>query len=270
MATTTQFDDETAVSRLDAETFVTEIAPAWWVAFGPNGGYLAAIILRTMHQTLADEAWQPCSLTIHYTAAPALGACQVITRFERKGRALATLSARLIQGDKLCALALAAFSLPRESAITFAERVMPDVPPPDELPPMARVDTLPEFTTRFDYRWAIGDPPFSGSARARTGGWMRLAEPRLIDSLLVAASLDCWVPAVFPRLTQLEPVPTVDLTIHFRARLPLPGSSAQDFALGVFTSQFATGGFLEEDGELWSANGVLLAHSRQLAIMRAS
>jgi acyl-CoA thioesterase len=269
MATTAQFDNETTVTRLNAETFTAEIAPSWWVAFGPNGGYLAAIILRTMHHAIADEAWQPSSLTIHYTAAPAVGACQISTHIERKGRTLATLSACLTQDDRLCALALAAFSLPRESAITFSERTMPDVPPPDQLAPMARIETLPAFTTRFDYRWAIGDPPFSGSARARVGGWIRLAEPRLIDSLFVAASLDCWVPAVFPRLTQLEAVPTVDLTIHFRARLPLPESGAQDFALGVFTSQFATGGFLEEDGELWSANGVLLAHSRQLAILRS-
>ena len=266
---TTQFDEQTAVTRLDAETFTAEIEPSWWVAFGPNGGYLAAIILRTMNQALADEAWQPSSLTIHYTAAPAVGACQVTTRIERKGRSLATLSARLTQGDRLCALALAAFSLPRASAITFSERTMPVVPPPDQLAPMAGIETLPAFTGRFDYRWAIGDPPFSGSEQARVGGWIRLAEPRPIDSLLVAAFLDGWVPAVFPRLSRQEAVPTVDLTIHFRARLPLPNSGAQDFALGVFTSHFATGGFFEEDGELWSPSGVLLAHSRQLAILRA-
>jgi acyl-CoA thioesterase len=265
----TQFDDDTAVTRLDAETFSAKIQPSWWVAFGPNGGYLAAIILRSMYQMLSDEAWQPISLTLQYTEAAAVGACQVITHVERKGRSLATLSARLVQGDRLCVLALAAFSLPRVGAITFAERVMPAVPSPDQIPPMAAAETFPAFTGRFDYRWAIGDPPFSGSARAEVGGWIRLAEPRPIDSLLVAAFLDCWVPAVFPRLTHQEAVPTVDLTIHFRARLPLPDCGEHDFALGVFTSHFATGGFFEEDGELWSANGILLAHSRQLAILRA-
>jgi acyl-CoA thioesterase len=269
MATTTQFDEETAVMQLDRETFSAEIKPSWWVAFGPNGGYLAAIILRTMHQALAEEAWQPASLTVHYSAAPAVGPCQITTHIERKGRSLATLSSRLTQGDRICVLALAAFSLPRDSAVTFAERVMPTVPPPDQIAPMVRVETLPSFTGRFDYRWAIGDPPFSGSERAQAGGWIRLAEPRPMDSLLVVAFLDGWVPAVFPRLTHLEVVPTVDLTIHFRARLPLPDAAKQDFALGVFTSHFATGGFLEEDGELWSANGVLLAQSRQLAILRA-
>src|SRR5215472_12737962 len=114
MAMTTQFDDETAVKRLNAETFSAEIQPSWWVAFGPNGGYLAAIILRTMHQALADEKWQPASLTIHYLAAPTVGACQITTHVERQGRSLAALSSRLTQGDRLCVLALAAFSLPRE------------------------------------------------------------------------------------------------------------------------------------------------------------
>src|SRR5215472_10574278 len=186
----TQFDVETAVTRQDAETFTAEIAPSWWVAFGPNGGYLAAIVLRALQQALADESWQPTSLTLHYPAAPAVGTCQVITRIERKGRSLATLSARLTQGDRLCALALAAFCLPRESTVTFAERVMPNVPPPDHVAPMVRVGLLPSFTGRYDYRWAIGDPPFSGSDRAEAGGWIRLAEPRPIDSLLVAAFLD--------------------------------------------------------------------------------
>jgi acyl-CoA thioesterase len=266
---TTRFDVETAVTPEDTETFTAEIDPSWWVAFGPNGGYLAAIVLRAMQQALANEAWQPTSLTLHYPAAPAVGRCQIITRVERKGRSLTTLSARLVQGDRLCVLALAAFALPRPSAITFAERTMPAVPPPEELPPMETSAAPPAFTGRFDYRWALGDPPFSGSQQARAGGWMRLAEPRLIDTLLVAAFLDGWVPAVFPRLTRPEAVPTVDFTIHFRTRLPLPDAHTQDFALGVFTSHFASGGFFEEDGELWSPTGVLLAHSRQLAILRA-
>jgi acyl-CoA thioesterase len=266
---TTRFDAETAVTRGDSGTFTANIEPSWWVAFGPNGGYLAAIVLRAMREALRDDAWQPTSLTLHYPAAPAAGDCRISTHVERKGRSLATLSARLTQGDRVCVLALGAFSLPRASGVTFAERTMPTVPPPEQLAPMAGIETLPAFTRRFDYRWAIGHPPFSGSEQARVGGWIRLVEPRPIDSLLVAAFLDGWVPAVFTRLSRPEAVPTVDLTIHFRARLPLLDAGAEDFALGVFTSNFATGGFFEEDGELWSATGVLLAHSRQLAILRA-
>ena len=40
------------------------------------------------------------------------------------------------------------------------------------------------------------------------------------------------------------------------------------WVLGLFSTRLGAGGTWEEDGELWSEDGVLLAHSRQLAIVR--
>jgi len=62
-------------------------------------------------------------------------------------------------------------------------------------------------------------------------------------------------------------VPTVDLTIHFRTELPLAHARPDDWCLAVFRSRLAAGGFVEEDGEVWSHDGVLLAQSRQLAVI---
>jgi hypothetical protein len=69
-----------------------------------------------------------------------------------------------------------------------------------------------------------------------------------------------------PRLTRPAALPTIDLTVHFRA----PDAAAAvdgEPVLAVFRSSTAADGFFEEDGEIWSRDGVLLAHSRQLALL---
>lgn len=42
--------------------------------------------------------------------------------------------------------------------------------------------------------------------------------------------------------------------------------SPGEWILARFTTQYASGGFLEEVGALWTADGVLISHSRQLAL----
>ena len=74
------------------------------------------------------------------------------------------------------------------------------------------------------------------------------------------------MPPVFGRITEPAAVPTIDLTVHLRN--PLPAGS-DDWVLVVFRSAVASDGFIEEDGELWSRDGTLLAQSRQLAVVLA-
>lgn len=70
---------------------------------------------------------------------------------------------------------------------------------------------------------------------------------------------------MFSRLEVPVGVPTVDLTIHFR-QAP---SGRPDWSLVRFRTLVATAGYLEEDGEVWSSDGRLLAQSRQLAVLLA-
>ena len=109
----------------------------------------------------------------------------------------------------------------------------------------------------------FGEPPFSRADRGETGGWLGLREERPVDALAVALLADAWYPAPWPRLSELAPAPTIDLTVHFRSPLPAQGP----LLLGRFRSRYVRDGFFEEDGELWSPDGTLVAQSRQLGLL---
>jgi len=72
---------------------------------------------------------------------------------------------------------------------------------------------------------------------------------------------DCWPPAVFSRTMQPSPTgaPTLELTIHWRDR---PGVG---WHYARFETRLVAGGYMDEDGEVWSEDGRLVAQSRQFA-----
>jgi acyl-CoA thioesterase len=243
---------------------------AWWVERGPNGGYVGAALVRAMEAELADPSRQLRSITIHYTAAPHEGEAEVLVRAERTGRRLSTLSARLTAGEKLLALALAAFAEPYTGAAEYHEAV-PNAGPvaaPAQMPePPGPEHPVPPFSHNFRMLPVAGAMPFGGDpdAELESGGWLELAEPRPIDAALVVALADSWWPVPFGRLDRVAGAPTIDLTVHVRASVPRDHGPV----LGEFRSSVLRDGFFEEDGRLFLPDGTLLAQSRQLALLLA-
>lgn len=264
----TRFDRDTAVTPKATDLYEANISRAWWIVRGPNGGYIAAILVRAMEDRIGDAERSLRSLTVHYLRPPAEGPATVATKIERTGRGLSTITARLEQDGHVQAIATAAFAKPRGGPDLFhAER--PEVPPPHACP-VRETGGIP-MHDKFEKRTAIGPTSFDGTGRTReaaTGGWIRLVEPRPLDAALLSAYADAWPPAVFAT-TELPPlmggVPTVDLTVHIRTPLPVD-IAPDDFVLVVFRTRQVHDGFLEEDGEIWSEDGRLLAHARQLGV----
>jgi acyl-CoA thioesterase len=262
----TSFDKQTAVERVDDGRFVAAVDKRWWVVRGPHGGYLASIALRALKETLGDPERHIRSLAIHYFAAPHEGEMAIDVRTERRGSSITNLSAQLSQDGTPMGTALGVFSKPWTGP-EFFDAVPPEVGPietafkvPHEGP------NIPPFLGNFDMRWSLGGMPFSGSDEAIIGGWFRLEEPRVADDILVATYMDAWPPVIFPVVTEPVVAPTLDLTIHFRRELPLNGTSPDDYYIGRFYSHMSNEGFFEEDGELWTGDGILVAQSRQLAL----
>jgi acyl-CoA thioesterase len=261
---TTEFARATAIEPAGAGAWTATLDAAWSSKAGLNGGYLAAIVLRAMTAELDDASRQARSLTCHYLRPPALGEARLEVALERSGRSVSTLSARLSQAGRLCVAALAAFAVELEGAADYAG-APPTVPPPERVPVLAPPPDVP-MVARFESRPAIGGPPFGGAPEAETGGWLRFAEAQPLDAPALAMYVDAWLPSSWTLLTRPAAAPTVDLTVHFRA----PAAALQivdEPVLAVFRSRTAAEGFFEEDGELWSPDGVLLAQSRQLALL---
>jgi acyl-CoA thioesterase len=258
-----RFALDTAVTRVDDRRYAVRIDRGWWVVRGPNGGYLAALILRAITTDVADPARRPRSFTVHYLRPPREGDVELVVQPERVGRTTTVATARMMQDGKLTALAMAALGTDRPGP-EFAHLVPPTVAAPGEIAPSRGPVAIP-MRERYEMRIALGRPPWeeAPAAAAVTGGWIRLTDPEPLDAHVIAALTDAWFPAVFTVTRERVQVPTVDLTIHFRDA-PAP---VHDWCLVRFVSRHASHGFVEEDGEIWSRDGRLLAQSRQLALM---
>jgi acyl-CoA thioesterase len=258
------FARATAVAALGDGAWRATCEPSWNTQLGPNGGYLAAIILRAMTAELDEPARAARSLTCHYLRPPGAGELRVDVTVERSGRSLSTVSARLSHDGALCVIAVGAFAVDFRGALDYAGE-----------PPRCRrrrrssacrrwPSSRSPSTSRCARRSVRRCMPARTSRRAAAGCASPTRSP--LDAPALAMFADAWWPSPMPRLTRPAAAPTIDLTVHFRA----PAAAAAILAepvLAVFRSSTAAGGFFEEDGELWSADGVLLAHSRQLALL---
>lgn len=268
------FERDTAVSQTGASgaehRFSALVSPDWRAGRGPHGGYLAAILLRSLVATVAEPQRAPRSLTIHYARPPKPGPVEIRTTVERAGRSLSTLSARMEQEGSLVALALAAFSVPW-SGPEISELPMPAVEPADPVhePARATQQGAPAFTEHLVLQPRFEGTVFDGQERPmEITAWIGLAEHRPIDALSLAFFCDALIPTPFMRLHEPVAAPTVDLTIHFRTTMPREARpDPAELCLARVKGGLIQEGFFEEDVVIWAADGTVLAQSRQLAIL---
>jgi acyl-CoA thioesterase len=283
----TDFDRATAVEALGGGRYAGEVEDGWGAPPGPNGGYLAAILTRALQDQLApDGDRQPRSLATHYLRPSQPGPIEIAVEIVRAGKRFSTGRATASQGGKEVMTALGAFSTPGlPAAATWsplppavapapardAHRLLPDDYRPDRGAWLATTPDMPSIVSRVKVAPRLGGTPFSGrelapGEAAETGGWIELPTPRRIDAAYVVLLSDVWWPPSLEPLTSPAIAPTIDLTVHIRADLPPDGLPAQP-VLGRFRTTAAVNGTMEEDGELFLADGTLLAQSRQLALL---
>ncbi|MFM7272744.1 MAG: thioesterase family protein, partial [Gammaproteobacteria bacterium] len=240
------------------------IRPGWDIAGNANGGYLLAIAARAM--ALDCERPDPVTITAHYLSPGREGAVEVQTRTVKRGKRFAVASAMLAAAGTPVLQVLGSFGDLSASADAYEriEAAPPSLPPPDACVRHEPARGAPRIFGSIDLRLDPADAGFlrgEPSGLLRTCGWFRLPGDERVDTLGLLLAVDSFPPTAFNARLPVAWVPTVELTVHLRGR-PAPG-----WLRAAFRTRFVSGGFLEEDGEVWDSSGRLVAQSRQLALL---
>ncbi len=257
-----EFDEATAVAARDDGGWRGTLAEGWDINGVPNGGYLLSLVAAGLRESAGRP--DPLTVSMHFLRPSAPGVVDLDVHPGRQGARHATVAGTARQGETAVAQAVATFTdLSTAGDPHRVDLEPPELPDPGECVQRRGLASsgigqkvelrLHPHDTGFVTRDPSGDP--------LVRGWARLADGRPVDTLALLLLADAFPPAVFNAGLPVAWVPTVQLTVHIRAR-PAPG-----WVRGRFRTRAVTGGYLEEDGELWDAAGDLVAQSRQLAVV---
>lgn len=248
------FDESLGLQETGPHHWSVTVSPAWNIGSSPNGGFLQALTVAAMGHELAHP--DPLTVTTHFFGRVDPGHDATITVEPiHDGRTTSSAAAKLIQGGKERLRSLGTFAdLDTLVGRTAVRAYPPDFPPPEECLSGDQSDAPFEFFKQFDFRF---DPELAHSSATEIGGWIRFLSPRDPDLASLSVFADSFPPTVLS-LGSFGWVPTIELTVHFRAK-PEPG-----WLQCLFTTQLIRDGHFEEDGLIWDSSGRAVAQSRQL------
>jgi len=261
------FRDDTRITALGDGRFSAVLDDRWWIVVGPNGGLLAALLLRAAVATVgavrADVT--PRIQTTQYLATAVEGPIELHGVVERAGRRIVLAAVDLRQGDRLLCRSRVTFGAVQDPVLAVVDQAPPPVGAPADTPlddrPVGANDL--KIRARLQRRFAITEP-------GCWGGWLRMEPPVPYDHVVVASLMDNWPPSLRTHVTdpgraERLHTTTIELTTYFRTATL--GLDADDECLIVLRSGTSAEGYHQEDAELWSPDRRLLATSRQLALV---
>jgi acyl-CoA thioesterase len=255
--------------RVSSDRFSATIPDGWQQGRGAFGGFVAAILVRSLETAQGDADRALRSVHVQFCGPAVPGPAEVEVRPTRLGTGTSFWDGRLVQGPDVVAHAMATFGRRRVADGTWRTLLAPDAPPWRGLTPLAVEPPFgPAFALHFEYRPCLGALPMARLDRAHTGGWVRAKDPGPArDAAYAAALLDSWWPSAYARFSSLRPMATVAFTMQMIDGFE--GLDPEEPALLQCRSDVARDGYCLEERELWGHDGRLIATNQQtMAILK--
>jgi acyl-CoA thioesterase len=258
-------EDDLALVEVGPGRFEAHITRRWWIVIGPNGGLSAALLLEAAQLGAGRDDLHPRALHVQYLSAPTEGPATLEVTVDRSGRQAAFVSVVMRQGERATSQARVVLVGPQDTAFDADYGAMPVVPTVGDCPRFEAPEARPVASyARLDRRTAFPAP--DGPSSAPVGGWLRLTPGEAVDAVRLALYTDNWPPSAREQLgdQRLHTI-TLDLSVYFRTTRIDVGPDQH--CLVVLHPQGTGEGIHQEDAEVWSPDGRILATARQLALV---
>ena len=229
------------------------------------GGLMAALLYEAMARQV------PAHRPVRSLAITFVGPVEfdVPISFEvellREGKSVSTLLGKAVQNGQVMTVMQGSFGAARPSKVSLSTVPVADMASLEASTPIPFIEgTTPEYLRHLDMRWGIGGLPFSNTPSSAIGGWVRFREPahqEVMTEAHVLALVDTWPPALLPHLDKPAPGSSLTWTIEFVQ--PVPRMTTQAWCRYQAVIEHAADGYGHTAAALWTAEGELIALSRQ-------
>lgn len=265
MITQHAFDQALALDALGAGRYQAHTSNAYANMVGPFGGVTAAQLLQGLLLHPEREG-EPVALTVNFCAAIADGGFVVEARPVRTNRSTQHWTLDIVQDGQVAATATA-LTAKRRPTWGTDEHSMPAAPEPGAVAAFAGPYRV-EWLKQYELRYLEGAFPAGWDGRdhghSRTRLWLRDAPARPLDFTSLCAMCDVFFPRVWLRRASFVPLGTVTLTIYFHADAACLARVGTGYVQAQAQGQGFRQNFFDHTGQVWSADGGLLATTHSL------
>jgi acyl-CoA thioesterase len=242
---------DAAVSGGDGH-YTAKLSPEW-NAWGPNGGYLAAILTRAAlaHGDFAKVA----AVTCHFLSVARFDPVDLVTATLRRGRSAQSVRVSMGQDGTPIAEALVWLTADGLDGLRHDTARMPRVPPPESLRPWTEL--VPDEVQPETMWENIEGRPIETTGEPYAAGWYRFAAHTTDDLARQLVLLDVMGSEAAWQARPPEGgfiTPNLDLSVQFHRTAP-----GEEWLLAQGFADVAEDGLVGFRSAVWSRSGRLLA-----------